>query len=155
TACPGACLSPPISRDSRTQRNARNFDSLGVGSKKNRAWCGQNADRIHARFARGARLKSHRQRPRADYSAQRAGPDDRAWRRASRTKGPADNKLCATKAEGISWRVLAPPPLDGSESFSPCASLQCKHAPRRLRTPTSSLACQAGTLAKAGHLSLV
>jgi hypothetical protein len=33
------------------QRNARNFDSLGAGSKKNRAWCGQNADRIHARSA--------------------------------------------------------------------------------------------------------
>jgi hypothetical protein len=24
---------------------------------------------------------------------------------------------------------------DGSESFSPCASLQCKHASRKLRTP--------------------
>ena len=92
-------------RNSRTQPNVRNFDSLGAGSKKNRAWCGQNADRIHARSAPCPRLKSHRQRPRADYSAQRAGPDDRAWRRASRAKGPADNKLCATKAEEISRRM--------------------------------------------------
>src|SRR5207302_1185577 len=53
----------------------------------------------------GARLKSHRQRPPADYSAQRAGPGDRAWRRARRAKGPADNKLCATKAERISRRL--------------------------------------------------
>src|SRR4029077_19391315 len=117
-------------------RNARNFDSLGAGSKKNRAWCVQNADRIHARSAPGVRSKSHRQRPRADYSAQRAGPDDPAWRRASQAKGPADNKLCATKAERISWRILAPATPSGSESFSkPCASLQCKHPSRRPRTP--------------------
>src|SRR4030095_656634 len=47
-------------------------------------------------------------------------------------------RLCATKAEGISRRICATP--DGNESFSPCASPQCKHASRRLRTLVSSFA---------------
>src|SRR5437762_2814680 len=33
-----------------------------------------NADKIRARSAPGPRLKSHRQRPLADYSARRVGP---------------------------------------------------------------------------------
>src|SRR5438105_5826012 len=78
-------------------------------------------------------LKSHRQGPCTDYSAQRARPGDPAMRRASRAKVPADNKLCAAKAEGISWRLRAP-----AKSFSkPRASIQftdacsgCEH--RRL-----------------------
>jgi hypothetical protein len=35
----------------------------------------------------------------AQITAQPVSPDDLAMRRASRAKGPADNKLCATKVE--------------------------------------------------------
>src|SRR5262249_26467537 len=82
----------------------------------------------------GARLKPHRQRQRAHHSEQRAGPDDRTWRRTSRTKGPTDNKLCVTKAEPI-WGGFDSQPLQTIANFSRRSHRCSLSASRRLQPP--------------------
>jgi hypothetical protein len=118
---PGAGISPD-NRLELVPASLRHFLERRAGGKFNPGM------KNHAVTPAGQRLTM-------DVDEWRArAPGDRAWRQASRAKGPADNKLCATKAERILWRIQVPATPVGSESFSkPCASLQCTHASRSLR----------------------